>query len=180
MALKKHPLDQLKDLERLIAYSAEKGLEAVGYQAIKEYRLAESDSDDTGRLADSFSWATTKAASGVGGLAQESDHVKAPTKALTLSTGSDCPYALALDMGAGPSTSESFDTLLPKIREWGGRHGILDPLFIGALTERIIEYGTNAHPYIDVANTQIQIKAPATHKEATKVAFDKVTAYTHR
>lgn len=148
-----------------IQRSAEKALLSVGEYAKDQLIAHEADSDTTGRLRDSFTYATQGNPSKPGPQALASDAIDTPNQPLQLVIGTNCPYAAGVNYGLEPGEVESASTLLPKIEKWLSDKGIESfkgwskEKLAAKITSNLIEYGSMAHEFWEPALAQVRAKS---------------------
>lgn len=157
--------DQLDQWILGIKRSAEKALLSVGEDAVRRLVTQEADSDTTGRLRDSFTFATSSHPAKPGSQALSSDAVDTPTEPMQLVFGTKCPYAEGVNYGLEPGQVESYDTLLPKITKWLQDKGIASTVGwdLDKLAKRIsynlVMEGSMAHEFWEPALAEIRATA---------------------
>jgi hypothetical protein len=157
--------DQLDQWISSIKRSAEKALLSVGEDAVRRLVTQEADSDTTGRLRDSFTFATSSSPAKPGTQALASDAVDTPTEPFQLVFGTKCPYAEGVNYGLEPGQVESYDILLPKITKWLQDKGVTSSLgwSLDQLAKRIsynlVMEGSMAHEFWEPALAEIRATA---------------------
>jgi hypothetical protein len=156
---------QIPKIIRTIERSIIEAYGYIGNDSVQKLCIEEAESDTTGRLRDSFSWATSNGKTGGGGSqALPDDIVEAPTEPLSMHIGTQAPYAVAVDMGTvdnfqyGKNGAPSdFQSLKAAIKEWidvkllQGKIEIDEGVSTWAVAHRIAksleENGSDAHPF---------------------------------
>ena len=155
----------------------EGSFQKVGDRGVAWLKDNEKESDTTGRLRDSFSWTDSKGnTSGGGSQALTTDIVDKPTEPLSINIGTLTPYAVAVDMGTTDNfqygkngAPSNFADLKKAIKEWleikimKGKFTLADDVNIWAVADgiakRIVETGTDAHPFWQKSIDSIKMTA---------------------
>ena len=159
---------QIPKIIKAMEKAIESTYASVGRKSIDILKINEEESDTTGRLADSFSWATQSKESGVGSKAASSDGVPKPSDNSVI-IGTRCPYALSVDKGTQNQkfaygvngNPNNFEQLHEAIFKWiqikisnGTFQGdVPEGQDLWGLARRIAKdieaNGTDAHPFWD-------------------------------
>lgn len=144
-------------LERL----QEQALEVAGQKVAEmlKDKLDEKEANDTGRVRDSITWATSQATNRamVGSAAQEGDVIKPPSVPGIVFIGTAVPYAPYVEYGtyAHGQNREMMEQFINNLLEWAARHGWqardggeLKYSDIYPLIKKIRENGTDEMPFV--------------------------------
>ena len=121
---------------------------------------------DTGRLADSIQYSTTKIKPKIGGRAKSGvDEITQPTEPLTLYLGTGCPYAPCIEYGTNYGTSSKGHggveggSFRDRIKAWAARHGI-EEKYVSAIINSIIRRGwLPARPFMQPSEQEVSALA---------------------
>lgn len=127
-----------------------------------------NEAEDTGRLENSFSFATPKKKARVSSPARPSDGAPQPDEPNAVNIGTCVPYARGIDQGTSgkgelydeDGNPETWDNLYEKIKVWLAKRGHDDESFAVNLTNRIMMYGTMAQPFFHEAVRNTERMAP--------------------
>lgn len=167
----------------------DRALKMIGEKGVEIFREAVEEQDlvVTGRLRDSFSYATDKDAKEGGPAAEDEDFVNQPKTPFTLSVGTNCIYAQIVDQGSSqylagqfgnPST---YDALFTAIQQWvmiknirPRNIEISQEDLAKLITDKIWNFGQEPHPFYEVAKIRVRAIVPAMIKTAISAELRKV------
>jgi hypothetical protein len=170
-----------------LEHAIENGLREIGKHGVKVLREQEVNSDTTGRLADSFSYATAKTPAKSNGTAKPTDLVPQPSEPHTLVIGTRTPYAVAVNYGygsmqAGPfkygqnGNASNYEDLVSQILAWLKTKGISDDIdFAYNIASQIEDMGTMAHPFWEDSVMLVEQSAQSIMSNEIKKAMSKTT-----
>jgi len=160
--------DFYSNVEKALDRIVEGALESLGAWAAKEMKdeIESSGHNDTGRLKDSITWATSEALdrSLVGPAAEEGDVIAQPTTKLTLHIGTADGKAPYVEYGTDAHrTDEQKEEFHQRLLEWCARHGWTSkdggPLTLSDIypvLKKIQEEGTDASPFVQPTKDKME------------------------
>lgn len=188
---------KLEQLTKRVETAVEQALIQTGKEGIGKLIQEEFDSDTTGRLRDSFTYATKDKPASPRSEATNADAVAQPLEKNTVNIGTRVPYAPAVNYGFGSSqvgpfeygkngNANNFEELVDQILEWmqnkgiygmgtsgpgGDGAGTLDIAYM--IARKIETSGTIAHPFWEQSVQYIKEQAKANLRQAISQEFRK-------